>query len=91
MWRWNARLRRWATGRPRAVRRLARRFPPGCELCGAGCKPVFVVSYADDGRLGVSLTNPNVDYEGAMKSRMYVKAPTLRQISGAETVEVIQR
>lgn len=60
-------LKEWLKDRPFVVRRLANRYPPGSMI---GDK--YVVSYNENGTVGVSSTNPAEDYEQAVDTREYV-------------------
>lgn len=66
-------LKEWLATRPKIIRDLAKRFPPGSTIEYAG-KSLYVVSYDEGGALGVSETDPAVDYQKAVDTRQVVCA-----------------
>lgn len=66
-----AALEAWLEGRPETVKTLARKFPPGTIIESHG-ERLHVVSYDEDGGIGVSLINPSEDYSGALESRKQI-------------------
>lgn len=71
-------LRKWLATRPGVIRKMAARNPPGSTVTIDG-EVLFVVSYYENGGLGVSTTDPAVDYEGAIRTRLTVCAECLRK------------
>ena len=64
----NAAWEAWLATRPPIVRDLARRYPPGTLVQAEGHADRYVVSYGEDGSLGVSRIDPCKDYDGAVNS-----------------------
>lgn len=58
----------WLEGRPETIKQLARKFPPGTVIESNG-ERLYVISYDEDGGIGVSLIDPSEDYDGAVQSR----------------------
>lgn len=66
-------LETWLATKSEAVRQSARLFPPGAPIVLDGTT-MFVVSYGDDGSLGVTEIDPAEDYDLAMATRRGVCA-----------------
>ena len=65
----NDALESWLAGRPLIVQMMARKFPPGSHVHDHDGTKLWVVSYNEDGSLGVSETNPAEDYGKAVGTR----------------------
>jgi hypothetical protein len=62
----NAALQQWLLDRPYIIRQLASKYPPGASLQIDGITH-YVVSYFEDGSLGVSEIDPTDDYDRAIR------------------------
>lgn len=63
-------FKEWLKTEPKVIQDLARKFPPGTVLRSHG-KTLYVMSYYEDGGLGVSNIDPSEDYERAMDEKVY--------------------
>lgn len=54
-------LEKWLESRPQVIKDLAVKYPPGTQIDGR-----YLVSYNEDGTLGMSWFNPAVDYDMAV-------------------------
>lgn len=63
-----AALEEWLIDRPPIVRELAYKYPPGTRF-ECGDEILWLVSYGEDGSVGVSHINPMEDYETAVATK----------------------
>jgi hypothetical protein len=63
---------KWLSTRPVIVQELARKYPPGTKLRDHAGKTLFVVSYEEDGGLGVSSIDPAENYAVSIAVRQRV-------------------
>lgn len=70
----------WVASRPRAVRELIMRFPPGTKFTLHG-KIVHVMSYDEHGGVGVSEIDPFEDHEAAVAARKPVCACCINHLN----------
>lgn len=71
-----AALEEWLADRPPIIRELAYKYPPGTRFQRDG-GIYWLVSYMEDGGIGVSQINPVDDYEGAVATKQEVCASCL--------------
>lgn len=63
---------KWLAGRPEAVQKLAREFPPGTSFNLPDGTQLHVIGYTDNDGVIASSVNPVKDFEGAMKKSTQV-------------------
>ncbi len=66
-------LEEWLVGRPPRVAHLARQYPPGTRL-SLFDRDWWVVSYNEEGLLGISPVDPSLYYQGALREREHIHA-----------------
>lgn len=71
-------LQEWLKGRPPIIHELAAKFPPGSIVSIDGADH-WVISYEENGSLGVSNIDPRIDYHSAVALRVYICAECLRK------------
>lgn len=71
-------LEEWLEGRPEIIKTLARKYPPGTRVDCRGTI-MWVISYGEDGSLGVTPVDPNTDYEGAIRTKVNICASCLSE------------
>lgn len=69
-------LDKWLEGRPPIIKELCYRFPPGTRFEIEGVIN-YVVSYNEDGSVGVSIIDPRKNYELATSIRQIICAECL--------------
>ena len=69
----------WLATRTKIVQELAERFPPGTIFLTKGTM-MYVVSYYEDGGLGISSIDPFEDYEKSFDERQYICSDCLKDL-----------
>ena len=64
----NVSWREWLAERPKLVRKMAKKYPPGTKFNIHG-QHMHVMSYEEDGGISVTAIDPFEDYENAVKER----------------------
>ena len=59
----------WLNGRPKTIHKLAEKIPPGSRLVFEDQSIAQVVSYFEDGGIGISWEG---DYDSAVSNRRYI-------------------
>lgn len=73
-----AELEKWLEGRPPIIRELAMKFHAGVILDPKTGGYLYVVGFSEAGELLVSETNPAVDYQKAVATRVAICADCLK-------------
>lgn len=68
----------WYNAQPEAIRKLATEFPPGSELLTAERDLFYVIGYASQNRLFITVVNPYANYELAINNRTAIDADFIR-------------
>ncbi len=70
-------MKEWLRGRPKAVKQLAKEFPPGYEFEINEIR-YYVIGYHEPDALVISKHNPALDYQNATKDNQMIHAEHLR-------------
>ena len=67
----------WAASRPACVQALIREFPVGSTFTSRE-GVVWCIGYTESNELIVTVVNPYLDWESALKARVYLPVPFVR-------------